>query len=372
MLLGAISIAAAACSSNAPIQRELPAITALPQPAQQDSSGTQTLFLSMVSTPPGQVGEFELSGKLLRRIRDGVKYPYRLFTDGQGTLYIWNGDFQPTVTEYASGSTKLLRTVKRGISPNLRGVGVDATGNLWVLNGGGPLVRYKADKTTLDFSTYHGLCAGGVFGGPAALAVDTFGTAYVGVTCAESYSGPQQVYIREYDGTSKVARTIKLPSNEQPGVLSTDENGTLYLQFFDSTKNGALSIAEYDRGKVTPSTTFQVTPTVQNNAGFTSFDSRRLYISLGLCTSSGHGASCTSFVSVYKKRSSKQLREITSSSLLFAGTAVDDIGNIYVTAFPMKPSAPSRLLVYSPTGDKPVTFRKGYRLGDQPIIYPAP
>jgi hypothetical protein len=329
----------------------------------------QALYITNLATPPGQINEYTLSGSKIAMIQAGMKYPRQILFDGNGTMYVANFPAQPYFTEYGSGNNKLLRTIKRGISTELAGAGVDSSGNLWVLSVGGPLVRYLAGENQPQFSSYKGLCVGGFFGSAAQLAVDTFGTAYVGVSCGSTPSGPSRNFVREFDGTRSVARSIQIPNNEQPVSLTTDSDGRLYLEYW-SGASGKLGVAEYARRTTTPSVTFQVTPSVSYDSAFISFDSKNAYISLGDCESSGHGANCTSFVSVYPRGSSKLVKTIDApSGSLFGGTAVDRVGNIYVYSTALRARSVPRIVVY-PNGDASgKSILKSYRLGN-PMIYP--
>jgi hypothetical protein len=251
-------------------------------------------------------------------------------------------------------------------------MGVDSAGGLWVLNAAGPLVRYKSGAVDPQFATYRGLCAGGIgYSGPAVLAVDRFGTAYVGVNCGSSPSGPYHALVQEYDSSRFVARTIMMPANEQPVSIQTDSSGRLYLGFFDSSDNGRAGIAEYARGATKPLLTFQVSPPVYYAFGFLAFDSdNNLYFSVGECESSGSGPTCTSFISEYKNGTSKQIRTFNAPpKTLFGDLALDRSYNIYVNTFPNHDTSGNRIRLYAPTDNKGKVFISGYRLGN-PLIYP--
>lgn len=117
-------------------------------------SSPQLLCVPSVAIPPGGIFEFKLSSTRLRTIEKGISYPEGAAIDGSGTLCVLNLKGLQSVTEYALGTTTLLRTVTRGISTQPIGMGVDEAGNLWVLNFDGPLVRYKAGTVDPEFATY--------------------------------------------------------------------------------------------------------------------------------------------------------------------------------------------------------------------------
>ena len=78
------------------------------------------------------------STKVLRTITKGVLGPDALAFDGLGNLYVANADVREgagTVTVYGRDSTKLLRTITKGMrSPTA--LAFDAAGNLYVANEG--------------------------------------------------------------------------------------------------------------------------------------------------------------------------------------------------------------------------------------------
>ena len=376
LLVTALLLILAGCKGSAINGNSLPAMSnfpGAPSAVASEKSPPQLLYVPSEAVPPGGIFEFKLSGARLRTIKKGISYPQGIAFDGSGTLYVLNFKGLPSVTEYGPGKAKLLRTVARGISTEPLGMGVDQAGSLWVLNVHGPLVRYKAGTVDPEFATYKGLCPGGLysFTGPQALAVDTFGTAYVGVTCG-TYSGPVYALVREYDSSRKVARTIRIPTNEEPSTIRTDSSGRLYLLFSDSSDKGRVGIAEYTRGATKPLLTFYVTPTLYNSSGSFAFDSsNNVYFSTGECIASGSGPlSCNSFISQYENGTSQLLRTIKApSKALFNGVAIDRLNNIYVQAFPLNEKKSTRIEFYPPKSTRGKVFASGQRLGN-PLIYP--
>jgi hypothetical protein len=375
-LVIAMLLILAACKGGAINGNSLPATAISPGApvwGASEKASPQLLYVPSEAIPPGGIFELKLSGTRLRTIKKGISYPQKVAIDGSGTLYVLNFKVLLSVTEYALGTTKLLRTVTRGISTESIGMGVDEAGNLWVLDFSGPLVRYKAGNVDPEFATYSGLCAGGIdsFTGPQVLTVDTFGTAYVGVNCG-TYSGPVHALVREYDSSHKVARTIAIPSNESPETIGTDSSGRLYLLFSDSSDKGRVGIAEYSRGATKPLLTFYVTPALYNRSGFFAFDSsNNVYFSTGECIGTGSGPlSCNSFISQYQNDTSQLLRTVKApSQVLFGGVAIDRRNNIYVNAFPIRDKKSTRIDIYPSKNKHGKVFASGQRLGF-PLIYP--
>jgi hypothetical protein len=374
-LVIALLLILAGCKGGATDGGSLPAASSYqgaPGWEASEKSSQELVYVSSAATPPGGIFEFKPSGTRLRTIEKGISYPQGVAIDGSGTLYVLNYRFHPSMTEYALGTTKPLRTVTRGISTQPIGMGIDKAGNSWVLDYGGPLVRYKAGTVDPEFAIYSRLCAGGIgYTGPKVLTVDTFGTAYVGVTCG-TYSGPEHALVREYDSSAKVARTIVVPSDETPSTIRTDSSGRLYLCFTDSSDKGRVGIAEYSRGATKPLLTFYVTPAIYNSSGFFAFDSNNdVYFSMGECTSTNSGPlSCTSFISEYQAGTSQLLRTVKApSQALFGGVAIDRLNNIYVGTYPISDKKSTRIETYQPKSNHGKVFTSGYRLGN-PLIYP--
>jgi hypothetical protein len=375
LLVTALLLFLAGCKGGAINDNSLPTMSNYPgAPAwmASDKNSPQLLYVPSAAIPPGSIFEFNLSGTRLRTIKKGISYVLGAAIDGSGTLYVLNFKFLLSVTEYALGTTKPLRTVTRGISTEPINMGVDKAGNLWVLDFDGPLVRYKAGTVDPEFATYTGLCAGGLGSntGPQVLTVDTFGTAYVGVNCG-TYSKPLHALVREYDSSHKVARTITIPSNETPSRIRTDSSGRLYVSFSDSSDKGRVGIAEYNRGATKPFLTFYVTPATYYSDGFFAFDSsNNVYFSVGECIGFSSSLSCASFISEYQNGTSQLLRTIEApSQVLLNGVAIDRLNNVYVQEFPISDKKSTRIEIYPPKSNHGKVFTSGQRLGI-PLIYP--
>jgi hypothetical protein len=107
----------AGCKGGAINDNSLPATSSYPgAPAwmASDKNSPQLLYVPTAAIPPGSIFEFNLSGTRLRTIKKGISYVEGAAIDGLGTLYVLNYKFSRSVTEYALGTTKPLRTVTRG------------------------------------------------------------------------------------------------------------------------------------------------------------------------------------------------------------------------------------------------------------------
>jgi sugar lactone lactonase YvrE len=78
------------------------------------------------------VAAFDLSSYKLLRTYSGVDYAQGLAEDGSGNLYVTSSD-PNEVLEFAAGSTKLIRTITKGISTPVD-IAVGPNGDLYVSN----------------------------------------------------------------------------------------------------------------------------------------------------------------------------------------------------------------------------------------------
>jgi YVTN family beta-propeller protein len=85
------------------------------------------------------------STKVLRTISKGISSPWRLVVGSAGYLYVAN--YNNTVTEYAPGKTSVLRTISQGVNTPLA-LAFDGSGNLYVANGGNNTVTVYAKGST--------------------------------------------------------------------------------------------------------------------------------------------------------------------------------------------------------------------------------
>jgi len=86
------------------------------------------------------------SKKALGNVRDGVFWPWGIYVDKNGTLYVAN-ESPSAVMAYPKGATSPLTTWSQDLSRSLYPI-VDSGGNLWVSNAGnGTVVEYLAGST---------------------------------------------------------------------------------------------------------------------------------------------------------------------------------------------------------------------------------
>jgi sugar lactone lactonase YvrE len=109
---------------------------------------------------PSSVVEYGPQGhKVLRTIKDGIRYPGSIALDPSGNLFVADGSLHKPrncyVTAYASGATHPFETITDGVSA-AGGVAFDAAGNLYIANGGawcrgpkyGSVTVYPPGQTT--------------------------------------------------------------------------------------------------------------------------------------------------------------------------------------------------------------------------------
>jgi len=92
------------------------------------NSSAATLYVGYWSG----VAAFDLSSYKLLRTYSGVDYAQGLAEDGSGDLYVTSSD-PNEVLEFAAGSTKLIRTITKGISTPVD-IAVSPKGDLYVSN----------------------------------------------------------------------------------------------------------------------------------------------------------------------------------------------------------------------------------------------
>jgi sugar lactone lactonase YvrE len=170
----------------------------------------------------GSVDVYEAgTTKLLRSITKGIDAPTSLAFDTDGNLYVLNYDGSKTaVVVYAPGSSKPLRRLPQGTtSPSA--IALDPSSNLFVMssNSSSPsIVEYKAASNKLLRIITKGLSS------PQAMTLDGSGTLYVSNTPFPS-RGWVSVYAA---GTSTPSYQITSGMND-PQLLVVDGEGNLYV-----------------------------------------------------------------------------------------------------------------------------------------------
>jgi hypothetical protein len=194
---------------------------------------------------------------LFQTISQGINNPDALAFDSSGNLYVANDGCTfssckpiapPTVTVYAPGSTKVLRTIKKGMD-NPAALVFDGSGNLYVANDGCPAssCRHVVGSTITVYapgSTKVLRTITKTVDQPFALAFDGSGNLYVanyGVNTVTVYA----------PGSTKVLRTIE-KGVDRPDALAFDGSGNLFVANypcrFASCRNMASSVTVYAPG----------------------------------------------------------------------------------------------------------------------------
>ena len=245
---------------------------------------------------------------VLRTIAKGVDNPAALAFDGSGDLYVANvgcptasscKHIEPsTVTVYAPGSTKVLRTIAEGIDqPDAEAF--DASGNLYVANYETNSVTVYAPNSTKVLRTIEN----GVQG-PDALAFDGSGDLYVAnYPCqfASCRNVPSSVTVYA-PGSSKVLRTIS-QGVTSAFALAFDRSGNLYV-----ANNANGNVTDYAPGSTKLLHTIEKGVAVPNALAFDRSDN--LYVGNGGCGPDSCNRSEAPTITVYAARSVKLLHTI--------------------------------------------------------------
>jgi sugar lactone lactonase YvrE len=291
---------------------------------------------------------------LLQTISQGINNPDALAFDSSGNLYVANDGCTfssckpiapPTVTVYAPGSTMVLRTIKKGME-NPTALIFDGSGNLYVANDGCPAsscghvvpstVTVYAPGSTKVLRTITT-----TVDQPFALAFDSSGNLYVANYNANSVT----VYA---PGSTKVLRTIE-KGVDRPDALAFDGPGNLYVANypcrFASCRNRASSVTVYasGRGKVLRT----ISQGVASPFALAFDRSGNLYIA----------NNWFGYVTVYAPGSTKVLRTIKKDVAVPTALAFDASDNLYVGNGGCGPSScsgykPSTVTVYAPGSTK--------------------
>jgi hypothetical protein len=314
------------------------------------SSVSPLFFLFDASIPPVAIDEIPVTGGTpVAQIRNGLTGPAGAIVDANGTLYVANyTGTQFQILEYPFGALSPASAVTIGVGyPG--GMTVGPKGELYVFNVGGPLVMYAPGSTTPAYATYNGVCK--VAGEPIAqVAVDPFDTLYAMSVCKKG------TVIREYDnGSPLVARTIHLAA--PPIGLTADQNGTLYVTYFDTKRNLRLGISEYRRGTTMPSLAFDFGPTPKHASGGSGpvidETTGRLYATFGVCIAISSGPwHCEGDIYGFRPGSKKPDVTITAPHLhVMTAPVFDAAGNLY-TEFVSPVSPLDSIWRYSASGTR--------------------
>ncbi|MEO6834487.1 MAG: NHL repeat-containing protein [Candidatus Tumulicola sp.] len=233
-------------------------------------------------------------------------------------LYVLNSY---SVTVYAPGSDTVLRTISQGLFYGVD-FAFDATGNLYVANSGctgstcSPYVPYTltvyAPGTEKVLRT---ITAG--LNGPVALAFDASGNLYV--ANSPQYGGPSTVTVYA-PGSNNVLRTIS-QGVDFPDALAFDAAGNIYVA--NTAYSGDVTV--YGPGKTTVRRT--ITQGIIQPLALALDASGRLYVAN--CATCVDGRSATDTVTIYARNSKSLQRTITDGIDLPEALAFDGSGNLY-------------------------------------------
>ncbi|HLY02286.1 MAG TPA: hypothetical protein VKR56_07280 [Candidatus Cybelea sp.] len=161
--------------------------------------------------------------KLLRTITKGIDRPISLAVDTNDDLYVVNGSYShQSVTVYAPGSSKPLRKITQGVT-GPAAIALDPSNDLFVMNGmpsGSPtVVEYKADSAKILRTITTGIQS------PQAIAVDSSATLYV----ANNSGGVGRGTISVYPPGASTPNYQIERGVDVPDALTVDGDDNLYV-----------------------------------------------------------------------------------------------------------------------------------------------
>lgn len=357
------SLTACAAASN-------PALTPRTPAAIKARAATPLIYVFDGHVPPVAIDEVPLAGgQPLARIRNGLTAAGSGIVDKSGTLYVVNfTGIQYQILEYPLGALSPALILTTGIGyPTAIAAG--PKGELYVLNLGGPLVKYDPGSSTPAYATYRGTCRAGSNAPAAGVTVDPYDTLYVLESCRNG------AFVQEYDGGQpRVARTIAVPAAQQPIGFTADKTGTLYMTYFDSQSNFRLGVSEYARGTTLPSTSFDFGPAPRQGSGGSGpvIDevTGRLYTTFGICTQiDGRPWRCAGYIYGFRRGLKRPVVTITAPHLhLFTAPHFDEQGNLYTEL--ASPTSPfDSILRFSGSGTRKARLMRN-RLLDLITVWP--
>jgi len=160
----------------------------------------------------------ETGGQMVGEITAGVDFPYGLYVDKDGTLYVAN-EGNNTVTAYAAGSTKPSKTWSQDLQDPHYPI-VDGSGDLFVSNRiGGTVVEYLSGSTNAH-QVLH--TAGAEADG---MDFDSQGNLYVAYRMSDR---KRHGSIEEFAAGSTQGKLLKMTLNEPQGLI-VDNSGNILV-----------------------------------------------------------------------------------------------------------------------------------------------
>jgi sugar lactone lactonase YvrE len=275
-----------------------------------DSGGSVTVYA------PG-------SKKVLRTISQGVYDPQVIAFDSSGNLYVSN-QTADTVTVYPSGGSEPELTISQGLSQPI-GLALDSTGNLYVGDQYIPSDQLGRTVTVAPAVTVYAPGSGKLLRtitkdvcSPGPLAVDSSNDLYVGNTLGNP--GPCHIssggYVSVYASNSKRPVRKLTKGVAQPTALIFDGSGNLYVA---GLGNNLVTVYAPGSKKVLRTYDDGI-----NGPQVLAFDSSgNLYV--------GNGTSNN--VTVYAAGSTTLLRTISQDVDGANGLALDASDNLYVANY---------------------------------------
>jgi hypothetical protein len=198
----------------------------------------------------GAVTEYD-RGSVIPSRQIEKDYAWAVATDGANNLYVAScpscheyGFGKSSVDVYKAGTTKLLRTITKGIDLPIS-LAVDTNNDLYVLSGSYPhpaVTVYAPGSSEPLRRITRGVT------GPAEIALDPSNDLFV--MNSEPSGSPTVV---EYEaGSGKVLRTIAT-GIQSPQAIAVDSSATLYVANDSGGVSGRGSISVYPPGASTPS-----------------------------------------------------------------------------------------------------------------------